>query len=95
MKCAYCGKEFARRGGQKYCSAECLEASRKVKCAYCGKEFVQLYDRRQKYCSHSCSSQAMYERKTTCHCLNCGKKFMRNFVNERFCSDACRIDYFY
>lgn len=60
--CEYCGKStctYPSRCTQRFCSAECREASKKrpvsIRCAGCGTVFQVMYARRyRRYCTHEC-----------------------------------------
>ena len=73
-------------------------------CAVCGADFEGK--KGKKYCSKRCKDKAIYRKKIAStqrpvqgnfesgKCYSCWKKFKRKFANEKFCSDACRGDYF-
>lgn len=99
--CQYCGKLFPkkpseiRKGEGKFCSRECSNNG-KIKerairvCAYCGKEYPS--NRKTKFCSVECSQKGhIIPNKliTEIPCEYCGKIFLQEKKEQRFCSHAC------
>jgi hypothetical protein len=103
--CTYCQKEYYKypselrvhdNTGGKYCSKECMNASRKksksnIICERCGKEFVGYWKRR--YCSWSC---AQGEPPVMRICEYCKSEFIAHQCNiklgwSKFCSKSCSL----
>ena len=86
--CPYCGKEFASKYGQIFCSKECYESARAHEpepCPVCGKGVPHG----RRYCSDECKRRAH----GTAHiCQQCGREFFRvNKKNKaaKYCSPEC------
>lgn len=92
--CDICGKEFQTVNiQQKYCSHQCADKGKKIN--------QQIRWRRYREAHSLDVKTAVKPRKANQHttkstvCLACGKKFKQSFYHEKFCSDKCRIDYFW
>ncbi len=68
VKCKICGKKFEvyicriKNNRGLYCSKKCFHSKNKKKykkCLYCKKEFYVYESNHRKYCSHTCSENAM------------------------------------
>ena len=69
-------------------------------CAVCGREFIPTCNANKKYCSFECKLKGKYARERdlrtaerlkvpgTCHI--CGRKFKREYLGQKYCSDDCR-----
>lgn len=84
--CEHCGKTFnAKHRDTRFCGRKCNDAA--------------YYITKKK--SAPVANPAPAAIKPTTHksfgqakCLYCGKIFRQSFVNEKFCSDKCRLKYF-
>ena len=84
--CVVCGNNFeTNKPNQKVCSAECKRVVNKIR----------NRDYRKKM-SNAPQKKDNTPKKTQkpLECFACKKFFERNFANEKFCSDECRLKYF-
>lgn len=104
VKCQWCGKESisAIRKGKtaKYCSRQCYwkawegdhpelyKLPNRI-CEECGKEFhPRDKNHGKRFCSRECLL-AWRARQRKVKCIVCGKEFLRDNANEKFCSQEC------
>lgn len=82
--CKICGKKFfTLHSTQKCCSAECSRIN-KANLTILNNNRISERRRQEQTVVH-------FDLKT---CKNCGKKFTPKFLNEKMCSDRCRLQYF-
>lgn len=108
VKCQWCGAEILsdiRKGKtKKYCSKQCYwkawegdhpelyKLPNRI-CEECGKEFhPKDKDHGKRFCSRECQRKNG-RLKRTVNCIVCGKPFLRDNANERFCSQECFHEY--
>jgi hypothetical protein len=91
-KCKQCGGEYLRKGSVGvYCSEACKEVAKhgeERECLQCSKA---LGRRQKKFCSRECIDQHARDntvRKGTCE--ECGKDFLKDRPDTKYCSIACR-----
>jgi predicted nucleic acid-binding Zn ribbon protein len=101
--CIYCGKTFylgrkhRNNGINKFCSNEChaLFSRQQVEfiCEQCGSKFFDTISRDRKFCSRKCHNEnkrgKFYSPRIEKTCEICGKIFIINHSNHRFCSKKC------
>ena len=84
-KCKVCGKEFERIGNGVYCAGPHYRP-----CPVCGKPVAfHKPSERIKCCSKECTKRLREQSKTEAdmrECAECGKKFMPNNHNQKYCS---------
>lgn len=110
--CNYCGRsfetltkrinEYKKRGWKRYCSAECMKASRtkvvELKCnnPACGKMFMRIpsgINKTSNYCSSSCSAtvnnrgRKRPQKTQCCANKNCSKRIPEG---NKYCSNKCQ-----
>lgn len=79
--CPVCGREFKTKFKRhKICSDACRK----------------IYQKEYKGSLNKTTSavEPVTEKTNKRVCFACGKSFERNFANEKFCSDKCRLKYF-
>lgn len=87
--CPICGCVFhPRESGQTYCSRSCKGKARggEYQCQTCGKTYIRFQGINAHFCSLQCKDQAHIR-----ICRVCGKQFTATRMQERLCSDACRL----
>lgn len=98
--CQHCGKPFgadrkpSSTSGQRYCSPECFNASKKEQrsCPTCGKVFVTSIAKPLTYCCHRCADDAKI-RAVSKACPVCGKVFSYPPSRKaKFCSRECEYN---
>lgn len=84
--CAFCGKSFEPRHARiKYCSAECHRT-------------VVFQQKRDSYYRNIDMRRPVVPKPQPARkkkCPACGNIFTTAFPTERFCSDTCRINFFF
>lgn len=102
--CTECGNNFTPKKNKfaVYCSQDCLRRAHKnrlepkyCKNKLCGKEF-KPNDKRQSFCSKSCSATHHNPRtkrkpRETTVCLFCSNKLLKH--QNKFCGHDCRVNY--
>ena len=76
MKCKYCGKEFSKNhNSQKYCSESCKIKAKKLQDSNNSKKRYTLIKENKE--------------KITAVCEYCGKQFIKQHGNQKYCSKIC------
>lgn len=86
--CKRCGKQEMRDPRAKFCR-ECYKQVRREILA---KIKAQIAAERAEHPAATRAARPPVLKNTKC--LHCGKMFRQSFVNEKFCSDKCRLKYF-